>query len=369
MITLRGTVKLNDNDLDLLRKIYEYGGYTTSLSVIAYRNDISSVAVFYILKKLTEGGYLKEIPFYSDSRKNALVYQVTAKTCKLFDNPHSYYRKRHEDSYIIRSLIKQHFLFEICREFDQSIITENDKRIQFLTQELGFEERLLPKKYNKGVPLTHVEEYIIDSSTMQGKELFCRSSGESIYWINEKSGLIIIHIDKATANVLSQLMSLIGRYRPLLELKKIKIDFLAVVDSKKREYSYTRAIEHIAKQQSLQERLIQLHMQILQNQLGLEPVKVNELPAKIREKYSAVENITAEDTYRIPIDEMQKDCIFIVNRLADEILSLKCKKEEKLSRVTELFRKLYRLSAAGMIQDSPAYTIGIYRIGYKFSIS
>ncbi len=109
---MKGAIKLNDNDFDLLRKIFEFGGYTTSLSVNAYRNDISSVAVFYILKKLTEGGYLREIPFYSDSRKNALVYQVTSKTCKLFDNPHSYYRKRHEDSYIIRQLIKQHFLFE-----------------------------------------------------------------------------------------------------------------------------------------------------------------------------------------------------------------------------------------------------------------
>lgn len=366
---MQGTIKLNDNDLDLLRKIFEYGGYTTSLSVNTYRSDITSVAVFYTLKKLTEGGYLKEIPFYSDSRKNALVYQVTAKTCKLFDNPHSYYRKRHEDSYIIRALIKQHFLFEICREFNQSIIAENDKRIRFLAQELGFDEGLLPKKYNKSVPLTHVEEYIIDSRTMQGKELYCKSSGESIYRINEKSGLIIIHIDKATANVAAQLMSLIERYRPLLELNKIKIDFLAVVDSKKREYSYTKAIERIAKQQSLQERLIQLHTRILLNNLGVEPGKVSELPAKIREKYSAMENITSEDTYRIPIDEMQKDCIAIVNRLIDEIISLKCKKEEKLSRVTELFRKLYRLAAAGMIQDCPTYTIGIYRIGYKFSIS
>lgn len=366
---MQGTVKLNDNDLDLLWKIFEYGGYTTSLSVNAYRSDITSVAVFYNLKKLTEGGYLKEIPFYSDSRKNALVYQVTAKTCKLFGNPHSYYRKRHEDSYIIRALIKQHFLFEICREFGQSIIAENNKRIALLTQELGFDEGLLPKKYNKGVPLTHVEEYIVDSRTVQERELYCKSSGESICRINEKSGLIIIHIDKATANVLSQIMSLIERYRPLLKLKKIKINFLAIVDSKKREYSYAKAIERIAKQQNLQERLIQIHTGILLNKLGVEPGKVSELPAKIRVKYSVVENITAEDTCRIPVDEMQKDCIAIVNRLADEILSLKCKKEEKLLHITELFRKLYRLSAAGMIQDSPAYTVGIYRIGYKFSIS
>lgn len=49
---MQGTIKLNDNDLELLHKIFEYGGYTTSLSINAYRNDISSVAVFYILKKL-----------------------------------------------------------------------------------------------------------------------------------------------------------------------------------------------------------------------------------------------------------------------------------------------------------------------------
>ena len=164
-------------------------------------------------------------------------------------------------------------------------------------------------------------------------------------------------------------MSLIERYRPLLELDKIKIDFLAVVDSKKREYSYTKAIERVTKQQSLQERLIQLHTKILLNKLGVEPDKVSELPAKIREKYSAVENITAEDTYRIPIDEMQKDCIVVVERLVDEIINLKCKKEEKLSMITELFRKLYRLSSAGMIQNTSIYTVSVYRISYKFSIS
>jgi hypothetical protein len=60
-----------------------------------------------------------------------------------------------------------------------------------------------------------------------------------------------------------------------------------------------------------------------------------------------------------------------VKKLANDIISLKCKKEEALSRITELFRKLYRLSAAGMLQNHPAYSIGVYRnrICYKFSIS
>jgi len=367
---LQRTIKLNDNDLELLHKIFKYGGYTTSLSVNAYRNDISSVAIFYILKKLTEGGYLKEIPFYSDSRKNALVYQVTSKTCKLFDNPHSYYRKRHEDSYIIRALIKQHFLFEICQEFEQSIFAENNKRILLLTQELGFDEALLPKKYNNGVPLTHIEEYIIDTRNVYGRELYCRSSGEMICRIDESTGLVFIHIDKATSNVASQLMSLIERYRPLLNLRKIPISFLAVVDSKKREYSYAKAVERIMNQQpGVQDKLIILHTQILRNRLGVEPGKVNELPVKIREKYSSVKDITEDDTNGIPLEEIQTNCVGAVSKLADEILNHKCGKEEKLSGITELFRKLYRLAAAGMIQNIPEYTVGVYRIGYKFSIS
>lgn len=188
--------------------------------------------------------------------------------------------------------------------------------------------------------------------------------------MDERTGLVIIHIDKATANVSSQLMSLIERYRPLLNLGKIPISFLSVVDSKKREYSYVKAVERIMKQQlGVQDILITLHTQILRNRLGVEPGKVSELPVKIREKYSSVKDITEDDTSGIPLEEMQTNCIGAVSRLADEILSRKCRKEEKLAGITELFRKLYRLAAAGMIQNMPEYTICVYRNGYKFSIS
>lgn len=69
------------------------------------------------------------------------------------------------------------------------------------------------------------------------------------------------------------------------------------------------------------------------------------------------------------MNEIQLDCIGTVKKLTDDIMSFKCKKEEKLSGITELFRKLYRLSAAGMLQSRSAYAIGVYRISYKFSIS
>lgn len=164
--------------------------------------------------------------------------------------------------------------------------------------------------------------------------------------------------------------TVIERYRPLLESDEIQIDFVAVVDSKKREYSYTKAVERIIRQQSiLQEKLIRRHTQILRNDLGVEPSKVDELPAKIRAKYSEVNDISEEDTSGIPMDEIQLDCMGTVKKLADDIISFKCKKEEKLSFITELFRKLYRISAAGILQNHPAYSIGVYRISYKFSIS
>ena len=143
------------------------------------------------------------------------------------------------------------------------------ERILLLTQELGFDEELLPKKYNKGVPLTHIEEYIIDTRNVQGRELYCKSSREMICRMDERTGLVIIHIDKATANVATQLMSLIERYRPLLNMGRIPISFLSVVDSKKREYSYAKAVERIMKQQlGVQDKLIRLHTHILRNRLG-----------------------------------------------------------------------------------------------------
>jgi len=58
-----------------------------------------------------------------------------------------------------------------------------------------------------------------------------------------------------------------------------------------------------------------------------------------------------------------------IKKLADDIITSIYKKEEKLVNITELFRKLYRLSAAGIIKNNADYSISIYRIGYKFSIS
>ena len=110
-------------------------------------------------------------------------------------------------------------------------------------------------------------------------------------------------------------------------------------------------------------------MQLLQKNLGVETSKVEELPAKVRVKYSEVNDISDQDTDGIPMYELQLDCMVAIRKLADDIISHQCKKEEKLSNITELFRKLYRLSAAGIIKSNPDYSISIYRIGYKFSIS
>jgi len=366
---MTAAIKLNEKDQDILWKIFEYGGYTSSISLCNYRDDISSVAVFYNLKKYTDGGYLKAIPFYSDSRRNAIVYQITAKTCKLFDNPDSYYRKKHEDAYIIRALIKGHFLFEISKDFGFVVIAEHEKKLQLLNGEMNFALEMLPKKYNKGVSLVHVEEVILDMRQMQNKDLFCINSGK-ICNPSDNKGIMIVHTDKSSANAAAQLLTLVERYRPLLELMQVPIDFLVVTDSKKREYSYQKAIDRMLNSPAyIQEMLIQMHLKILQDNLGLELNKVKDLPVKIKAKYFAVKEVTADDLAGVPVEEIRENGLKAVKKLTEEVLSMGCDREDKLSHITELFRKLYRLTASGRLKISLPYTIHIYQIGYKYSVS
>lgn len=362
-------IKLNEKDLDLLQKILEYGGYATSFSLCSYRNDISTVAVFYILKKLTDGGYLKAIPFYSDSRRNVSIYQVTAKTCKLFDNPDSYYRKKHEDTYIIRSLIKGHFLFEITKDFESAVVVEHEKKLQLLNGDMNFALELLPKKYNKGTPLIHVEEVILDLRQTQNHTLFCIES-RKICTLPYNKGILIVHTDKSSANVTAQLLTLMERYKPLLELAQLPVDFLIVTDSKKREYSYQNAIDRVFYSTSqIQQELIRMHLKILQENLGLGPDEVRDLPQKIKDKYSVIKEITAYDLTDVPVKDIQENGMKAVKRLIEEALSLDVDNGDKLSRITALFRKLYRLTAAGGLKIVMPFTVHIYRIGYKYSVN
>jgi hypothetical protein len=151
---------------------------------------------------------------------------------------------------------------------------------------------------------------------------------------------------------------------------RIPIDFLIVTDSRKREYSYQKAIERMINTPAyIQEMLIRMHLRILRDNLGLEPEKIKDLPAKIKAKYFAAKEFVADDLTGIPVEELQKNGLMAVSKLTEEVLCIDCSMEERLYNITELFRKLYRLTASGKLKMSLPYSIHTYQIGYKYSVN
>lgn len=368
--------RLNENDIDLLKKIYEFGGYATSISIANYHKiDISNIRRF--LHKLTDEGYLKEIKFYSDSRKDVTVYQVTFKTCKMFDNPGSYFRKKHGETYIIRALIKQHFFFEICGGMYKYIVADHEERVRILTEEMGFNMGLLPKKRDGDTASVHVEEYIIDARNIEdGKAIYCPKTGEKIIDFNSgNKGVVVVYIDRSTDNYYAQLMSLYNRYKSMIEQHKVRFQFLIVVDSESRETCYKKVVlklEDILRDNKTDEELFmdfaRLHRKILIDRVGIEPGKVVDLDIQAKKKYMGVRDLTAEDFAGIPIEKIRLQGLKAVEKLAAEITDSALNKDEKLKKTTEFFRKIYRLCAAGKLKKLPAFDVRVYRTGRQFSI-
>lgn len=364
--------RLNDSDVDLLEKIFLFGGYTTSISIQNFRDDCTPRGVRHMLKKLADNDYLKQIMLYSMSDRYAHVYQATTKAVKLFDCVKSYYTREHEDTYIIRSLIKQHFLFEIYKTFSGNIIADNERKIFFLAKKLGYDIGLLPKKYSNSIPLTYIDECIIKTDKSTVRPVICKSNGLMLYDDTNIPDIILAYVDKYTANSNTQVASLIERYRKLIELEKVKIGFFIIVDSERREKSYIKALKKMqlggTRVFKIHDNYMKLHMRMLQDKLEVPFDEVRELPQKIKGKYSEVMEISAEDLDGIPIKEIRLGGFKTVDRIARDILVMQIGRDEKIKRVTEFFRKFYKLCASGHFNKETDFNIKVYRIGYKFSV-
>lgn len=367
-------IKLNDDDMDLLKKIFEFSGYTTAFSLGNYKEDRDISNNRRFLYKLVEGRYLHQIQFYSDSDRDIMIYQVTAKTCNLFNNPHSYFRKKHDDTYIIRALIKQHFFFEICKDYCPCIVTENSKRIRLLSDGLGFDKELLPRKYNADSSFIHVEEYILDLRNTNGCFLLCRANKKNIFQ-DTNSKIFFIYIDKYQSNPVPQLLSLIERYKMLVHLEKIKIGFLIIVDIEAREKQYRKAISTHFHQSlndnmvyDIPQNIINLHLRILEEKLDVGHDRILTLDSEIKDKYSVPFIITANDLDSIPVNDIRLHGIKAVYKLTGKILDVNISLDAKREGIHQLFSRLYKLYSAGRFLQTNNYDIRIYRINRRFSL-
>jgi len=342
-----------NKDMELLCKIFRYGGYTTTFAVKAYLQGYTFRAVQYMLKRLTDKGWLEQIPFYSSSRRFPIVYKVTGKACNYFDEPGSYLKRRHTDLFIIRSLIRQHFVFELLGQFEKNIVSNAEAKIKLL----GIES----------------QEFLIDFTEDTESRGVISRDGEII--LSSSPGKVVVtYVDKSTKNPASQLQNLVKRYDGITVGEGTNVDFLIVVDLKRRENSYLKLIENYESELQrnnfgIPDEVIRLHIKLLVEKLRIDPTAVAGFEEKVREKFKDIPCFEASDEDRLIVKAIQEMGIKAVGKMAMELLNAETDLERKRDRIKELFQKIYRLYSAGYFSKESEHKIMVYRIGYTYSVT
>lgn|GEM_PF-6297129 len=238
MVVVKSRIdQLNEKDRRTIEVIFNCGGYFSQLHMNTLFSDISNQSNWERLKKIVDLGYLKEHLLDSNSTNEPVTYQVTGRACKMMNNPDSYYRKKHNKSYIKRGLIKGLFVVENSAEIYDSIIFDVREKIQFL-MEKGYNENSFPSKKNYNIhkqiydETIQVEEMIIDASNLTEKPKFL---------FNIDADIIFVYIDKDhPSSITAQVRILLENYRKIIEEGKAKVGFLFVADNKKRAELYKK---------------------------------------------------------------------------------------------------------------------------------
>ncbi|HYE12028.1 MAG TPA: hypothetical protein VEF53_17805, partial [Patescibacteria group bacterium] len=184
--------QLNAKDKKTIEVVFNCGGYFSQLHMNTLFCDISNQSNWERLKKIVDLGYVKEHRLNSNSPNEPVTYQVTRGACKMMNNPDSYFRKKHNKSYIKRSLLKGLFVVENFAEIYDSMIFDGKEKIQFLVGK-GYGESSLPTKKNYNIhkqiydETIQVEEMIIDASKLTEKPKF-------LYDID--ADIIFVYVDK-----------------------------------------------------------------------------------------------------------------------------------------------------------------------------
>lgn len=362
---------LSIDEYQLLKAIYDSGGYTSTFAVKEFSPDIDISTIRKQLNRIADKGYLKQVQI-SDSLREIIPYQVNSKTCKLFQNPNSHLRKKHNINYIVRALIKNHLYFELYKDFSEYIITNNTDRISLLIDSIGFDNSLLPHKFNKGTGFIHVEELILNLLESSNLKLKSKTADNLIY--DEITGkLIFLYIDKYEANPTSQLKSLINRYKPLLKLNKVDISFIVITDSEIRETLYKSAIKrifsnNISPSNRIPGKVIEYHTQVLEKKLGFSHDALTDLNSKVRAKYNREFTLTDDELSIISVDAIKSNGIKEINKNVDKIFEdINSTLNEKSDKIRLLFSTIYMMYSSGVIATKDELDIKTYRINHIYS--
>jgi hypothetical protein len=211
---------LSQKDHDLLWGIFHFGGYCNS-RIATLSTGISRRKTLDRLNALVERRYLRRV-LIDFRRTTPHVFQVTAKTCRLFGNRDSYLRKNHPGDYITRALLR--YLFYIEHK-SLPFIVSNQDRITALCQ-AGYTREMVPCKEN------------LSSRKAQPTR---------VYWVEE---LMVLHdgmihlffIDREPRNAYNQLRVLLKAYERILGQNHTTPRFYIVVANDWRKRQYLRVI-------------------------------------------------------------------------------------------------------------------------------
>jgi hypothetical protein len=229
---------LTEENKNLIKIIYEYGGYIRVSHLDYLYPNLLHDSKLKKLEKLKGMRLLTSRRFKSNSKREPVTYQVTKASCRLFDNPDSYFRKKHQPEYAYRALVKNCFCLENYKLQD-AIITNHDERLNLLIDN-QFSKELFPRKYNKESSFEHIEELIINLTDKKGYKII---NDDELIFDDNVDRLVLVYIDKYFVAVNKQISTLINRYIDMiLRGGNCYVDFLIVVDNDNRKKLYDNAI-------------------------------------------------------------------------------------------------------------------------------
>lgn len=289
---------LTEENKRLLKMIYLYGGYVRVAHLDFIYPYITHRARVKHLDKLADMGYLVKKRLKTNSKCEPVTYQVTKRTCAMFEDSESSLCKRHYEEHVYMSLIKSRFCVEVHKLLEEHIVTSR-KEIVELFKRGNFKEGTFPDK--------RFEELLLDFTQNKGLEL---RNNDKLLYDDCDSKIIIVYIDQHHMGTKQQIEFITKRY----DLAKLEGDFsvrfLIVTDDEKREEAYKRDIDkHVFFSEYISKRTIELYKDVLCMMHINDTAKVKE----IEESFSSgklrtdkIEFMRSKKPFLISLNEQQK---------------------------------------------------------------
>ncbi len=320
---------------DILHHIYVTGGYTTIESLMEYL-DVSKRTAWKYLEYLSKGSikerFLKRVNEETRNPHEKIIYQVTAKTCKMYNNKDSYYRKKHPPEYIIRSLLKNGY-FSFYKEVkDKCIFLSEDKLNYLLTI---YPMDIIPVKYVAG------EKKIL-------------SFEDTILPL--ENGFKIIYFDK-DVTIKNQINTIYTNYASLIGVKSVPVYMHIVATNRLRLAEFLEAnrafnCRFYPSPCDIENDLIEIYAGYLKKQAEERGEDISLIAENLRNgsiKKILLEKVAA---HSVKLNSKEKDVLCEMNSLSIHqiLILIKTMIENKSENISEFLFSIIKLNYFGYIR-------------------